>query len=132
MAPSSRDKRGGETHVSSHHQQSNDSIDLLEIGPEDGSEDLLDFENATKLQAVIKVVGVGGGGGNALNTMIASGLAGVEFVAANTDAQDLQNSLRIRRGYSSATKSRADSVAARTPTRVATRHSKRAIGCASC
>ncbi|MCX5739348.1 MAG: cell division protein FtsZ [Proteobacteria bacterium] len=54
---------------------------------------MLDFESGTKLQAVIKVVGVGGGGGNALNTMIASGLAGVEFVAANTDAQDLTNSL---------------------------------------
>ncbi len=93
MAPSNRDKRGAETFVSARQQQSSDSVDLLEIGPEDGSEDLLDFENGTKLQAVIKVVGVGGGGGNALNTMIASGLAGVEFVAANTDAQDLQNSL---------------------------------------
>ena len=40
-------------------------------------------------QAVIKVVGVGGGGVNALNRMIASGLRGVEFVAVNTDAQQL-------------------------------------------
>ena len=40
-------------------------------------------------QAVIKVVGVGGGGVNALNRMIASGLRGVEFVAVNTDAQAL-------------------------------------------
>jgi cell division protein FtsZ len=39
--------------------------------------------------AVIKVVGVGGGGVNALNRMIESGLRGVEFVAINTDAQDL-------------------------------------------
>jgi len=39
--------------------------------------------------AVIKVVGVGGGGINALNRMIESGLRGVEFVAINTDAQDL-------------------------------------------
>jgi cell division protein FtsZ len=93
MAPSSRDKQGAEMFVSARQHQSSDSIDLLEIGPEDSSEDLLDFENGTKLQAVIKVVGVGGGGGNALNTMIASGLAGVEFVAANTDAQDLQDSL---------------------------------------
>lgn len=43
--------------------------------------------------AVIKVVGVGGGGGNAINTMIESGLAGVEFVAANTDVQALQSNL---------------------------------------
>lgn len=43
--------------------------------------------------AVIKVVGVGGGGGNAINTMIESGLAGVEFIAANTDVQALQSNL---------------------------------------
>ncbi|RIL06729.1 MAG: cell division protein FtsZ [Proteobacteria bacterium] len=74
---------------------------FLEIGPDDGAEDLLDFENGTKLQAVIKVIGVGGGGGNALNTMIASGLSGVEFIAANTDAQALQFStapVRIQLG----------------------------------
>ncbi|MCF8528332.1 MAG: cell division protein FtsZ [Aquiluna sp.] len=40
-------------------------------------------------QAVIKVIGVGGGGVNALNRMIQSGLRGVEFVAINTDAQAL-------------------------------------------
>jgi cell division protein FtsZ len=39
--------------------------------------------------AVIKVVGVGGGGGNAVNRMIDGGLKGVEFVAVNTDAQSL-------------------------------------------
>ncbi|MEX2254744.1 MAG: cell division protein FtsZ [Acidimicrobiia bacterium] len=39
--------------------------------------------------AVIKVVGVGGGGGNAVNRMIDSGLKGVEFIAVNTDAQAL-------------------------------------------
>jgi cell division protein FtsZ len=43
--------------------------------------------------ACIKVIGVGGGGGNAVNTMIASGLRGVEFVVANTDAQALSNNL---------------------------------------
>lgn len=40
-------------------------------------------------QAIIKVVGVGGGGVNALNRMVQSGLRGVEFVAINTDAQAL-------------------------------------------
>src|SRR5947209_9210168 len=40
--------------------------------------------------AYIKVIGVGGGGGNAINTMIASGLQGVEFIAANTDLQALE------------------------------------------
>ncbi|MDO5500152.1 MAG: cell division protein FtsZ, partial [Propionibacteriaceae bacterium] len=39
--------------------------------------------------AVIKVVGVGGGGVNAVNRMIESGLRGVEFIAVNTDAQAL-------------------------------------------
>ena len=39
--------------------------------------------------AIIKVIGVGGGGGNAVNRMIASGLSGVEFWAMNTDAQVL-------------------------------------------
>ena len=41
----------------------------------------------------IKVVGVGGGGGNAVNRMIQSGVQGVEFIAANTDLQDLKKSL---------------------------------------
>src|SRR5512143_4126942 len=43
------------------------------------------------LGAKIKVVGVGGGGGNALNTMIIAGLTGVDFIAANTDSQALQH-----------------------------------------
>jgi cell division protein FtsZ len=43
--------------------------------------------------ARIKVVGVGGGGGNAVNTMIAAGLPGVDFIAANTDAQALRANL---------------------------------------
>jgi len=43
--------------------------------------------------ARIKVVGVGGGGGNAVNTMIQSGMPGVDFIAANTDAQALASNL---------------------------------------
>lgn len=41
----------------------------------------------------IAVVGVRGGGGNAVNTMITQGVAGVKFIAANTDAQALSSSL---------------------------------------
>ena len=41
----------------------------------------------------IKVVGVGGGGGNAVNRMIQAGVQGVDFVVANTDLQDLRKSL---------------------------------------
>lgn len=44
-------------------------------------------------RAKIKVVGAGGAGGNAVNAMIERGLNGVEFVVANTDAQDLRKSL---------------------------------------
>ena len=41
---------------------------------------------------MILVLGVGGAGGNAINAMIESGMEGVEFVAVNTDAQDLKMS----------------------------------------
>ena len=43
--------------------------------------------------AVIKVIGVGGGGGNAVNHMAVSNIEGVEFICANTDAQALKLSL---------------------------------------
>lgn len=46
-----------------------------------------------KYNAKIKVIGIGGGGGNAVNNMIASKLKGVEFIAANTDSQDLERSV---------------------------------------
>jgi cell division protein FtsZ len=51
---------------------------------------MLDFELETKQFANIKVIGVGGGGNNAVNRMIISGLKGVEFITVNTDAQALQ------------------------------------------
>ncbi|MDQ3768584.1 MAG: cell division protein FtsZ [Actinomycetota bacterium] len=50
------------------------------------------MDSAGSYLAVIKVVGVGGGGTNAVNRMVDSGLRGVEFIAANTDAQALQMS----------------------------------------
>ena len=43
--------------------------------------------------AKLKVVGVGGAGGNAINDMIESNITDVEFIAVNTDAQDLARSL---------------------------------------
>jgi len=52
----------------------------------------------------IKVMGIGGSGGNAINDMIEAGVTGVEYIAANTDAQDLHNSLadiRIQLGEKS-------------------------------
>ncbi|MCB9597969.1 MAG: cell division protein FtsZ [Sandaracinaceae bacterium] len=53
----------------------------------------IEFADDAEMNARIKVVGVGGGGGNALNTMIQSGLEGVEFIAANTDMQALEDNL---------------------------------------
>lgn len=46
-------------------------------------------DDAPAQQAVIKVIGVGGGGCNAVNNMIIAGVRGVEFIAANTDADSL-------------------------------------------
>ena len=53
----------------------------------------LSFDDGTATGARIKVIGVGGGGGNAVNRMISSRIAGVEFLAANTDQQSLKSSL---------------------------------------
>ena len=49
--------------------------------------------NTGSYLAVIKVVGVGGGGTNAVNRMVEAGIPGVEFMAINTDLQSLQQSL---------------------------------------
>ena len=52
---------------------------------------LFEFDSLSEQKANLKVVGVGGAGGNAVNRMITSGMAGVDFIAINTDAQDLEN-----------------------------------------
>jgi cell division protein FtsZ len=53
---------------------------------------MFEFENDSGSVAKIKVIGVGGGGSNAINRMIETGLRGVEFIAVNTDAQALLHS----------------------------------------
>ena len=50
------------------------------------------IDNNINEGAVIKVIGVGGGGGNAINRMIEENVKGVEFIASNTDVQALKNS----------------------------------------
>src|SRR3984885_13347064 len=50
------------------------------------------MESSQDNNAVIKVVGVGGGGGNAVEHMVAENIDGVEFICANTDAQALRAS----------------------------------------
>ena len=54
---------------------------------------ILDTENFNPPGAKIKVVGIGGGGGNAVNTMIQNGLQGIDFIVINTDLQSLKYSL---------------------------------------
>ena len=50
---------------------------------------MLQFETGRDNSAVIKVIGVGGGGCNAVNRMIEAGLKGIQFIAVNTDKQAL-------------------------------------------
>ncbi len=62
---------------------------------------VISLEQDLKGNANITVIGIGGGGGNAVNRMIESGIKGVDFIAANTDAQALQDSsagIRIQLG----------------------------------
>ncbi len=56
------------------------------------TENTANFDLQEKKDAVIKVIGVGGGGGNALNFMFKQGIRDVDFVICNTDAQALENS----------------------------------------
>ncbi len=51
---------------------------------------MIEYEIEMELFAQIKVIGVGGGGNNAVNRMIAAGLKGVDFISVNTDAQALE------------------------------------------
>ena len=54
---------------------------------------LIEFENnEDEYSAIIKVVGVGGGGTNAVNSMVRDNIRGVEFIIANTDLQSLEKS----------------------------------------
>ena len=59
----------------------------LELEPIEGLFDRIDKEPAG---TIIKVIGVGGAGGNAVDHMIREGVQGVEFICANTDAQALK------------------------------------------
>ena len=52
---------------------------------------MIELVDQTPQSAVIKVIGVGGGGGNAVNHMVANNIEGVEFICANTDAQALRD-----------------------------------------
>lgn len=59
---------------------------------ENTNQDMMPFDLPKNRSSVIKVVGVGGGGSNAVNHMYSSGINGVDFVICNTDSQALENS----------------------------------------
>ncbi|MBN2233325.1 MAG: cell division protein FtsZ [Deltaproteobacteria bacterium] len=50
---------------------------------------MFEFDETSQLHATIKVIGIGGGGSNAVNSMMKAGVQGVDFIVANTDAQAL-------------------------------------------
>ena len=52
---------------------------------------LFEFDSLAEQKANLKVIGIGGAGGNAVNRMIQAGMKGVDFMVINTDAQDLEN-----------------------------------------
>jgi len=52
---------------------------------------LFEFDSKAEQKARLKVIGIGGAGGNAVNRMIQAGMQGVDFIVINTDAQDLDN-----------------------------------------
>ena len=54
--------------------------------------DMLKFDLPKNQSSIIKVIGVGGGGGNAVNHMFRQGIKGVDFIICNTDAQALETS----------------------------------------
>lgn len=63
----------------------------------------IQFENHKNRSAAIKVIGIGGGGSNAVNHMFEQGITGVDFIVCNTDAQALENSpvpIKIQLGVS--------------------------------
>ncbi len=54
---------------------------------------MFQLDEVSRLVAKIKVIGVGGGGGNAINSMVSADIFGIEFIAVNTDKQHLESSL---------------------------------------
>ena len=55
------------------------------------------FDLPVEKSSIIKIIGVGGGGGNAVNRMIEAGLSGVEFISVNTDAMALDSNRAEKR-----------------------------------
>src|SRR5438105_7321016 len=105
--PRNRPARAGSDAVTGHHarapfrpkwrprgrkRRKTDQKLASDAGLCDRSSIMLEFDTEAENTKgpVIKVVGVGGGGGNAINTMIDAGIDGVDFIVANTDCQVLE------------------------------------------
>lgn len=71
-----------------HNSQNDQTIEYMD----NNVNNILDFGPAVKEKSIIKVIGVGGGGGNAVNHMYREGIHDVSFVLCNTDAQALNDS----------------------------------------
>src|SRR5690242_1881583 len=72
------------------HQGRKNSVTAVEMNNENGIR--ISFNDEARNDAKIKVIGVGGGGGNAVNRMIDAGMKDIEFIVANTDLQALRMS----------------------------------------
>ena len=69
------------------------SVDVPQTAPEAPSDNMiLDMGNPATTPSIIKVIGVGGGGGNAVNYMYRTGIKEVNFAVCNTDSKALQDS----------------------------------------
>src|SRR5262245_31515209 len=71
------------------HRETRTAFPQVDRGALTGDAEVSVMDSPQNYLAVIKVVGIGGGGVNAVNRMIEGGLRGVEFIAGNTDAQTL-------------------------------------------
>lgn len=72
-------------------------MEFVDNNIQTGYDDRLEYDSSPSEIAKICVIGVGGGGGNTVNRMIDAGVRGVDFVAVNTDMQDLRSSLADRK-----------------------------------
>ena len=64
---------------------------MIELVDDGGKSPMaIELERGDSSPAIIKVIGIGGGGCNAINRMIAAGVRGVEYIACNTDLQALR------------------------------------------